>query len=321
MVDPRALAEKLGALVVEVSALHCRSGRVALADYPGGRPFTLVMAAGQGQIGYGEHVAFTDEEQRTFAAQARGWLVAATGPVAALVKGQAPPHARAALEGALIDLALRQADASLRDLCGVAEGRLRWVRSFEARADARYDAAAGEELKLDVHPEWSAETIARLQGEAVAILDFKGGGSPALCAQLSRAFPSALFEDPPPGGTHARVARDRPIVDEDAVAAAVAKGEAVNLKAPRMGGVLAMLRGFAVAGDHGALAYVGGMFEAGPGREQARQLAALLSPDAPNDLAPLAGGLAPHRGASPSVIHLDAAGFGATCDWEEMEIG
>jgi hypothetical protein len=62
------------------------------------------------------------------------------------------------------------------------------------------------------------------------------------------------------------------------------------------------------------------MFEAGPGREQARALAALFCGDAPNDLAPLAGGMASIAGESPSVVRLDGVGFGATCTWEEMVI-
>jgi hypothetical protein len=321
MLDPRRLGQQLGALAVEVSALHCRSGRVALADYPGGRPFTLVAVSGQGQTGYGEHAAFTDEEQRAFAREAAGLLAAEAGPMATLVKAEAPPYARAALEGALIDLALRQAGASLRDLCGVAEARVRWVRSFEARPDAAaYPRGRGDEVKLDVHPEWTVAALERLRAEPVAILDFKEAGTPALAAVLAELFPSALFEDPPAGTAHARLSRDRPLVDDDAVAEAVARGEAVNLKAPRLGGWLALLRAFALARDHGALAYVGGMFEAGPGREQARQLAALFSPDAPNDLAPLAGALSTVTGPSPALIHLDGVGFGATCDWERMEI-
>jgi hypothetical protein len=113
------------------------------------------------------------------------------------------------------------------------------------------------------------------------------------------------------------VARDRPLATVADVDAAAARGEAINLKAPRMGGPLVVLRALAAARSRGALVYFGGMFEVGPGREQARQLAALFCGEAPNDLGPLLGALAP--AGAPSLMRLDAAGFGATCDWLRRE--
>jgi hypothetical protein len=62
------------------------------------------------------------------------------------------------------------------------------------------------------------------------------------------------------------------------------------------------------------------MFEAGPGREQARTLAAMFCGEGPNDLAPLRGAMPALAGESPSLIRLDAIGFGATCDWEQLQI-
>jgi ABC-type iron transport system FetAB ATPase subunit len=95
----------------------------------------------------------------------------------------------------------------------------------------------------------------------------------------------------------------------DDVAAALDRGEAVNLKAPRMGGFITVLRALALvdARGAGALAYLGGMHETGVGREQARQLAAIYCPAAPNDLAPLPGG----RLSTPGEVALDVVGFGA----------
>jgi hypothetical protein len=80
-----------------------------------------------------------------------------------------------------------------------------------------------------------------------------------------------------------------------------------------MGGFLAVLRALEAAPP--GRAYFGGMFEVGPGREQARQLAALFCPRAPNDLAPLEGGASSMVGASPSRLRLDRAGFGSNVDW------
>ena len=101
--------------------------------------------------------------------------------------------------------------------------------------------------------------------------------------------------------------------DEHAVARARARGEAVNLKAPRMGGPLELLRGLEralaleQAGEPGARfsAYLGGMFEVGVGRAQARQLAALYCGTAPNDLAPnVASARNSQRANSPATIYL-----------------
>jgi L-alanine-DL-glutamate epimerase-like enolase superfamily enzyme len=320
VVDPRALADRLGSLPVRLGGVRCRSGRVALADYPGGRPLTLVALSGQGHTGWGEHVAFTDEEQQTFVHAVEGFFATAAGPVAEILRPGIPPYARAALESALLDLALRQAGASLRDLVGVAAAPLRWVCSFADPDPATRARACGGEVKVDVDPAWTGATIAALAREPVAILDFKETGTPALAARLAAAFPTALFEDPPEGTTGVRVARDRPLLTEAQVAAAVGRGEAVNLKAPRMGGVLALLQGLARARQSSALAYLGGMFEAGPGREQARQIAALFCADGPNDLAPLAGGLTSLTGGSPSTIRLDQPGFGATVDWAGLAL-
>jgi hypothetical protein len=319
VVDPRALARRLATLPVRVTELRCRSGHVALADYPGGRPFTLLALSGDGHTGFGENVAFSDGEQQAFVHGVEGMLARAAGPVAAILGAGLRPHDRAALEGALIDLAMRQSGLSLRDTGAPEEAPLRWVRSFAARSDpGPHGSALGGELKVDVHPGWSDAEIAALAAEPVAILDFKGEGSAELCARLSAAFPSAIFEDPPVGCRHARVAHDRSVMNERDVAVAVARGDRVNVKAPRMGGFLAALEALALARGQ---CYFGGMFEAGPGREQARALAALFCADAPNDLAPLEGGMSAVTGGSPSVIRLDGVGFGATREWADMEIG
>jgi L-alanine-DL-glutamate epimerase-like enolase superfamily enzyme len=320
VLDPGSLADRLAELPVRLESVRCRSGRVALRDYPGGRPLTLVALSGQGHTGWGEHVGFSDDEQQGFVHAVESYFAVAAGPVAAIVRPGIPPHAHAALESALIDLALRQAQTSLRDLLGVVEAPLRWVRSFADPDPAARARAAGGEVKVDVDVAWSEPVIAALAREPVAILDFKEAGTAALAARLAAAFPSAIFEDPPAGTSGVRVARDRSLLTAADVVAAAGRGEAVNLKVPRLGGVLALLHGLAGARAQGALAYLGGMFEAGPGREQARQLAALFCADAPNDLAPLAGGLTSMTGDSPSTIRLDGPGFGATMDWSTLAI-
>jgi L-alanine-DL-glutamate epimerase-like enolase superfamily enzyme len=322
--SPEDLAEALARLPVQVQEVRCRTGPVALDDYPGGRrPSTLVTVSGGGHTGYGENVAFTEAEQRAFAARAGDLVVSGDGAVGGRVSARAEPFARAALESALVDLALRQGGRGLAALTGVEVAPLRWVSSFGAlaRPGARLRAlrAAGrtEGLKLDVDPGWSEEDLQALRADGgVVILDFKERGGAALCARLAACLPDALFEDPPAPCAPARVARDRPLRTVAAVEAAACRDEAINLKAPRMGGPLALLRALGAARRRGALIYFGGMFEVGPGRAQARQLAALFCGEAPNDLGPLSGAMAPPQG--PSRVRLAPVGFGATCDWRAL---
>jgi hypothetical protein len=349
---PGALADRLEALPVRVEAATAATGEAALADYPGGlRPTSTIRIGGAGEVGLGENVAFTGEAHAAFVALAHGLerqlraaggglMVkeamsllerAATGEPA---EGRAPAqasqaairrYARAAVEAALIDLGLRQAGLGIGALAGVAEARLRVVVSFDGGSDpvghiARLRAAGWwGALKLDVDPGWSGPIRRALAAEAgLAVLDFKGRGDGALVRDLSGRSPATIFEDPPSTEGHRNCARDAPVVDVDAAAAALARGEALNLKAPRMGGPLAALRALDLARNTAAPAgalrtYWGGMFEVGAGRRQARALAALFCPDAPNDLAPhdlaLPGAAGEHD--ETLLVRLDGIGFGS----------
>jgi hypothetical protein len=319
---PGALADVLGALPVCVERIEVRASAVPAGDYPGGaRPSSVLRLSGLGQLGRGENVAFTEGEHQRFGARAATLLASGAttggtwrGSVAGLIDQGARGYERAALEAALIDLALRQAGTTLAAMTATAERSVRVVRSFAARPDAAAhvrrlrDMGHAEDLKIDVDPEWDAAAMRALAAEAgVAVLDFKGRGDRRLAAALSPLFPGALFEDPPAPCAHQRISRDIPLADAQAAGAALARGEAVNLKAPRMGGPLQVLRALELARRVGspAAVYMGGMFEVDVGRTQARQLAALFCPDGPNDLAPLQGG-----GARRIPVRLDTPGFG-----------
>lgn len=323
--DAGTLAERVGRLPVAIEKVRCHAGYMSSGDYPEGRrPTALVELVGGGQVGFGENVAFTIEEQRAFAARAQTLLTSFDGTVATLVRDTATLHERAALEGALVDLAMRQAGLSLSALAGVRSAEYRWVSSFDGQVDpaARLRALRAErgarEFKVDVDPRWSSDAMAALAtAGGVVILDFKEAGTLVACAALAVKFPQAIFEDPPAGCAHPSIALDRSLTSVADVVAAAAQGRRLNLKAPRMGGVLSLLRALAAAPR--ASFYFGGMFEVGPGRAQARQLAALFAPDAPNDLGPLAGEVAA-PGRSPAVIDLTAPGFGAIHDWATLPI-
>jgi hypothetical protein len=339
---PAELAARLGALGVRVEAAEVCVERVSLADYPGGRPSSVVRLSGAGCTGKGENVAFEPGEHERFVATVNAWFHE-HGSARLLEVGSALPgfpssYERAALEAALVDLALRQANLTLADLTGIERGSLRFVASLAATDEplaaigALRAAGFRGELKLDVTPSWSREVRSSLRGvSGVSIADFKRRGDAEFGETIAALFPDALLEDPPDAFTpnvtsRARIVRDATLLDESAVAAALARDESVNLKAPRMGGPLAVLRSLELALRHertpkataipvssGSNAYLGGMFEVGIGRVQARLLAALYCPAAPNDLAlnPRAAPGAPRSiDESPAPMHFDAPGFG-----------
>lgn len=337
---PAELAAFLAALRVRVDAVEVRVERVPLADYPGGRPSSIVRLSGAGRTGHGENVAFEPGEHARFAATVDEWFRkhACDRP---LEIGSALPvlpslYERAALEAALIDLGLRQANLTLAELTGIERRPLRFVASLGTTANPR-DAIASLRaasfeggLKLDADPGWSRAVLSSLCAvTGVEIVDFKRRGDAVFARDLAAIFPDARLEDPPdawaPDGVPpARLARDAALHSEADVAAVLARGESVNLKAPRMGGPLAVLRGLELVDQLArpssvttprfeARAYVGGMFEVGVGRTQARTLAALYCPDAPNDLAPNRPaplGAPRQVDNPPALVHFDVPGFG-----------
>jgi L-alanine-DL-glutamate epimerase-like enolase superfamily enzyme len=320
------LADALSALSVQLTSQCVEPSAVPLPDYLGGpRPSSVVRLAGAGHFGSGENVAFFQADHERFAALARGWLTSLRGGrpltvASALTAFAGTGYERAALEAALIDLGLRQAGLSLHDLTGVREARLGVVVSLaadtapERALDERRRAGYMGPFKLDVSPAWSeAKLTALALDSSIAIFDFKGRGEVAAAQLLADQSATALLEDPPSGfraSAAGRISRDAGVTNRFRVGAARAKGEAVNLKAPRMGGPLELLRGLELAFTSGnAPIYFGGMFEVGVGRSQARQLAALYCPNGPNDLA--ANTVERRVENPPLVIPLDHPGFGA----------
>jgi len=161
--------------------------------------------------------------------------------------------------------------------------------SFDTTPDPVARIAQGHEYKIDVDPEWLDATWAALGASGrVAVLDFKGQGN---AERAHRAMPDALIEDPGEGPWSASLARrvsfDIPITSTRALDGLPATPAAINIKPARMGGVLEALGCAAVCAQRGIAVYLGGMFEVGAGRRQLRALAAIVSPDGPNDIAPL----------------------------------
>jgi L-alanine-DL-glutamate epimerase-like enolase superfamily enzyme len=317
----------LAALPVVIDEATCTAGAADVPSYPDEpRPTSVVTLAGCGAYGRGEHVGWTAAVHARFRDEtvpqmpAGAWTVQAWSAAVAARTDDA--YERAALEAAAIDLALRQAGTTCAALLGVRPRPVRYVVSFGAEADplAALAAEPHAECKLDAGGAWSDDVLAALGTSGrVAVVDWKTGGDTAEHARLHRALPSALIEDPGAAAgawrTAAfagRVSADgwlERAADLDALPGAPA---AVNVKPGRMGGVLEALALAARAEARGIAIYVGGMFVVGPGRSQAQVLAALLSPDGPNDVAPIA--VAGRGAPRPTRLAVDDEhpGFGAT---------
>jgi len=280
----------LAALPVVVDDAECRVGAVRVPSYPGGVRPTSEVRLGDGR---GECVAWTAEAHEAFRARMAGvprgrW--ARLGEWAEAMRARfTDPYERAALEAAAIDLALRQAGTNLFERAGSTPRPVRYVVSYGRLRDPMAEVEPGVELKLDVDPAWDSGTFAALR--RVAVLDFKGTGNPADHERAHRAVPEALIEDALAGPWSAslstRLSFDAPVTSAHALDALPVRPAAVNLKPARMGGVLEALACAERCTREGIAVYVGGMFEVGAGRRQLRALAALLCPDAPNDVAPL----------------------------------
>lgn len=319
------LADALARLPVRVDDVRVASRRIPVPSYPDGpRPTSVVTLMGGGQRGVGEHVGWTETAHARFrAGAARGAHgVHRLGAWCAAARAACPdPYDAAALEGAAVDLALRQAECTIFDLAGVRPRPIRYVVSLGC-VDDPLPAAAAEpaaELKLDARAAWTDDVLTSLAALGrVAVVDWKTGGTPAEHERVARRLPAALIEDPGPAagawpglGCAARVSADGWLATPADLEGLPARPGAVNLKVGRMGGVFALLALAAAAAAAGIDVYVGGMFELGPGRAQAQALAALLSPHGPNDVAPIATDDTPAARPPRLVVRADRPGFGS----------
>ncbi|MDG2307172.1 MAG: hypothetical protein P8R42_21485 [Candidatus Binatia bacterium] len=290
---------------VRIESLEVEVGAIEIPSYPGEpRPTSAVTLRGNGEAGHGEHVGWTARAHEEFRDRAR--LVPTGGRTSVgAISNELPrllPDAydRAAVEAAVIDLALRQANHNLGSLIGAAPRDTSYVLSFTPTGDPvselRHQLAATSDIraKIDVDPAWAPDTFVRLaETDRVAVLDWKRTGTPEQHARAHRALPKALLEDPGPepcSGTSEIAARrslDGPFLNAAALTA-LPTPYAANVKPARMGGVLEALDGVAFCARAGIRVYFGGMFELAAGRRQLLALASLLSPDGPNDIAPIA---------------------------------
>jgi L-alanine-DL-glutamate epimerase-like enolase superfamily enzyme len=312
-------------VVIESYSLEplSRSFSPALTRYA-----TVVWLRGAGHVGAGEDVTPFVPAQLAFGRSkpdlplAGAWTVdsfAAHLDALELYRDSALPPGfpttfrRWAFESAVLDLALRQAGASLQAALGRTVRAVSFVNSpilGDAPSDTihcRLQRDPALQFKLDPSPDWDEELIAQLAATgAVAIIDLKGqyppqapvamAPEPDLYARLARGFPDAWLEDP--GLTtetravldpyRERIAWDVPVRTPDDVARLPIPPRAINIKPARHGTLRHLFDVYDYCAGQGIPTYGGGMAEIGPGRGQNQYLASMFHPDAPNDIAPIA---------------------------------
>jgi len=337
LIQPGELAKRLERLPLDIEECRVELGSVPTVGYydAAPRPTATVSLIGGGHLGRGENVDWTPEHQVAFRdtmqnAVATGRMT--VGELSGQFEGNFIAHHRAALEAAAIDLALRQAKsnpfaiAKLRpepvtfcwsigqDLSAAAGGPLAAVHAI---LEAEPNASLKLDVPVDGWPEaiWSELAVTG----SVQIVDFKRRGTRRSVALAHRYLPRAWLEDPPlealGDGSQSDPWAERVAVDVYAARVAdlgtlTFRPAAIHVKAPRMGGPLEALRCLDLCRQDGWAAYIGGMFEVGPGRPQARVLASLLTSRQWNDLAPIRVCDSDPYPPSPLPMSSDFWGFG-----------
>ncbi len=337
MITPGELAKRLARLALDIEECRIEIGSVPTIGYYDGapRPTGTISLIGGRHIGSGENVDWTPGDQAAFKGAAQDTVPIGQTTVSDLsqhLEGNLVAHHRAAIEAAAIDLALRQAGSNPfafaglpaepvtfcwsigHDMAGTAGGPLQAVRAILA-------AEPSASFKLDVPAEGWPESMWSELGaiDRVRIVDFKRQGTSRSVALAHRYLPEAWLEDPPlealddTDQSHAwtdRVAVDGYVMSVTDLATLPFQPAAINVKAPRVGGPIEALRCLDLCRESGWTPYIGGMFEVGPGRPQARVLASLFTSRQWNDLAPIRVCDSDPYPPSPLPMSSDYRGFG-----------
>ena len=320
---PGALADRLASLPVTIDGLAVERGSVAASGYYDGarRPTGIAILSGPGEpnrdgdsvgsygncAGRGECVAWSTRDQEAFATACNRLSLparATLGEVSlVLAEELADPYHRAAVEGAAIDLALRQSGTNPFALARRKAEPVAFCWSIGPDVnpfpgiEALLARSPEARIKIDVPPEgWPAETWEALADtRRIVVADFKRESTLDQVRLAHAALPEAWLEDPPVevvtldqrGEWAKRVSLDGYVLAAVDLENPEIRPAAVNVKAPRVGGWLEPLRCLEECRRRGLHAYIGGMFEVDVGRAQSRVLASLYTAAAWNDLAPL----------------------------------
>jgi hypothetical protein len=309
------LWSKLGGLEAEVEGYELEPLELETPNFV--RRSTTVVLSGGGVRGRGEDVSYSAEDQDSHRAleplplrgrrTLAGWSELLDEqdlfPLPT-VQHAARDYRRWAYESAFLDLALRQAGATLGEVVARPYSPLRFVVSSNLDPSRWLELYPDVELKVDSGADWGRAEFERLAASgAVRVVDIKGQyGSDypqgdrdeaGLVRLAAEALPEAIIEDPSTEPhvlpeierVQDRISFDAPVhsVDDLAVLPPVRH---LNVKPSRFG----RLEELCACLDHcrreGIAMYAGGQFELGVGRAQIQAIASLFYPDGPNDCAP-----------------------------------
>ncbi|HUP68644.1 MAG TPA: o-succinylbenzoate synthase [Acidimicrobiales bacterium] len=237
--------------------------------------------------------------------------VRAEDVAAVLGNVQGHPMAKAALEMAMLDAQLHGAGQSLASYlgatrttveAGVAVGIMASIPEL-IEAVAGYVSQGYRRVKLKIAPAWDIEPVREVRKqfgtELMLLVDANRSYEPKDTDHLAALdeFDLALIEQPFAADAllaHAELARrlrtpvclDESITSAAVAADAIALGATavVNVKAPRVGGLLEARRVHDVCRDAGIPVWCGGMLDTGIGRAANVALAALPNFTLPGDL-------------------------------------
>jgi hypothetical protein len=292
------------------------------------RVTTVVRLRGDGEEGLGEDVIYNPEDHERFRAPGAALPLSGEWTIDSFARHlnglelfpEQPgmeafrDYRRWAFESAALDLALRQAGASLAEAVARTPRPVRFVVSTRASVDALRELLAvhpGTRFKLDPVPEWTPELVDELSATGlVDTLDLKGQykgtvvdnpADPGLYRLVAEGFPNAWIEDPAlTPETEAVLEPHRDRITWDAPIHSVADVEAlpfpprtINIKPSRFGSLQRLFETYDYCAERGIGMYGGGQFELGVGRGQIEYLASVFHPDRPNDVAPAGYNLSP----------------------------
>jgi L-alanine-DL-glutamate epimerase-like enolase superfamily enzyme len=227
-------------------------------------------------------------------------------------------YRRWAFESAAVDLALRQAGASLAEVAGRDFAPVRFVVSTRREIQPYRDLNAALEFKLDVDADWDSALMDGLAAtDRVRVLDLKAyyrgtvvdlAPDPALYRAVAEAFPDVVIEDPwledgcleALAGAEDRLSFDAPVHSWDDVGKLGVEPRWLNIKPSRFGTLRRLLECIEHCEENGIRMYGGGQFELGAGRRQIQRLASAFYPDGPNDVAPSEYNEGPPRPGMPT---------------------
>jgi hypothetical protein len=326
--------------------LEIESYELAPLDRPVSPEFTrrttVIRLRGGGHEGVGEDVTYSAEDQEALQREGPNLPLSGSHTIDSFSQllerlalwpagpglEQFRPYRRWAYESAALDLALRQADASLHEALERQPQPVTFVSSMRLGEPASIeplrrwlDAYPALRFKLDPTSTWDDGLVSALvETRSVDTLDLKGAykgtpvdqdADPTLYARVAVAFPEAWIEDPeltdetvPVLQPHrSRITWDAPIHSIADIQALPFPPRMLNFKPSRFGSVSGLFEAYEHCFAEGIGIYGGGQFELGPGRGQIQYLASLFHPDTPNDVAPGAYNEAePPRGLPTSPL-------------------